>query len=141
MVSCTSVRRDDHSYSYVYQHNEKPSEDTPSIPKPKKKNNKKVVKKTKPVKKNKKIVVSDDSERKKKIVMTLKMMIVIMKRKRTVLSPNLINSTSSLPLVAEERTKMTLKISLMMKNGNHVQITIQRMKMIRLVPIQRRKKS
>lgn len=35
-VSCTSVRRDDHSYSYVYQHNEKTSEDTPSIPKPKK---------------------------------------------------------------------------------------------------------
>jgi len=34
MVSCTSttVRRDDHSYSYVYQHNQNPSED---IPKPK----------------------------------------------------------------------------------------------------------
>jgi hypothetical protein len=35
MVSCTTVKRDDHSYSYVYQHNEKSSEDNPSVPKPK----------------------------------------------------------------------------------------------------------
>jgi hypothetical protein len=32
MVSCTSVKRDDHSYSYVYQHNEKPPE-TPKVKK------------------------------------------------------------------------------------------------------------
>lgn len=35
-ISCTTVKRDDHSYSYVYQHNEKHSEDFPSIPKPRK---------------------------------------------------------------------------------------------------------
>jgi hypothetical protein len=36
LISCTTVKRDDHSYSYVYQHNDKRTEDTPSIPKPKK---------------------------------------------------------------------------------------------------------
>jgi len=36
MISCTTVKRDDHSYSYVYQHNQKNTEETPSVPKPKK---------------------------------------------------------------------------------------------------------
>ena len=40
MVSCTSVKRDDHSYSYYYQHNEKPSDETSLVPKPR--NNKRV---------------------------------------------------------------------------------------------------
>jgi len=36
MVSCTTVKRDDHSYSYVYQHNEKNPNDSDNIPKPRK---------------------------------------------------------------------------------------------------------